>query len=86
MSFLLLSDNVLHGLQSVGNSPLQLDPDPTLYTISTQKRFDQFTCISRKGEGDGYKTPAAVHTSGEEILTFRILVSIISLLSQMDSV
>ena len=78
MSFLPLFDNVLHDLQSVCNSPLQLDPDSTLYTIH-KKQFDQ--CFEKK---ESEKTRR--RTSGEEILTFRIFVSIISLLSQMDSV
>ena len=32
MSFLPLFDNVLHDLGFVDNNPLQLDPDPILYT------------------------------------------------------
>ena len=75
MSFLPLSHSASHDLGSVGNSPSQPDPGPI---PCTKKHFDQ-------SEKQKYSAMEA-RTSGDEILTFRIFVSIISLLSQTDSI
>ena len=74
MSFLLLSDNASHDPGSVDNNPWQLNPGPNPYT-----RKKKTISLNK------YNTRKA-RTSGEEILTFRMFVSIISLLSQTDSV
>ena len=85
MSFPPLFDNALHDLVSVGNNPLQLDPDPILYTINIHQ-ISSIINFLKKEKKRRMITRSVVRTSGEEILTFRIFVSIISLLSQMDSV